>query len=82
MEIEYPRWKHHPKHGGKLVKSEEEEKSLGEEWGDDSSVWRQHLVKKEDAQEFESEEVLESVEKSEEIVGQIKKKAGRPKHAN
>jgi hypothetical protein len=49
--MEYPRWRHHAKHGGKLVNSEEESKALGEGWGDDSSVWRGHLLRKEEAVE-------------------------------
>jgi hypothetical protein len=81
MEIEYPRWKHHPKHGGKLVHSEDEAKTLGKEWGDDSSVWRPHLIRKDPAPEVKVDAVLESVEKAEEIVEQVKAKPGRPKRA-
>ena len=54
--MEYPRWKHHKEHKDKLVHSEDQLKSLGEGWGDDSSVWRPHLVKKDDEQIFEKAE--------------------------
>jgi len=43
--MSYPKWKHHAKHGAKLVQSEEHLESLGEGWGDDSLAWRPHLAR-------------------------------------
>ena len=46
MKNHFPIWKHHAIHKDKLVKSQEHLNSLGEGWGDDSSVWRTELVEK------------------------------------
>lgn len=40
MEV-FPRWVHHKEHKDKLVHSAQDLKSLGEGWGNDSSVWRE-----------------------------------------
>lgn len=65
----YPIWKHHAQHGEILVRSKEELAALGEGWGDDSSVWRSHLL------EVEAVEVKEMEEKVEEIAKENKKAA-------
>ena len=71
--MDYPKWKHHKEHKAKLVQSEEHFKSLGEGWGDDSSVWRPHLIKP----EFVSEEKADAI--LAEVAEKPKAKAGRPK---
>lgn len=84
MEREYPRWVHHAKQGGKLVHNKEQEKALGEGWGDDSSVWRPHLIRDDVyegdvVEEAKADEVLvKAVEKAEAQAEQAKKKPGRP----
>ena len=50
--MDFPKWKHHAEHGGKLVKSKEDFEALGEGWGDDSSVWRPHLLPKGSVEEL------------------------------
>jgi hypothetical protein len=70
--MSYPKWKHHAKHGQKLVESHEEFEALGEGWGDESHVWRQHLLEKPELSETKVDEVLSEIEKP-------KKSPGRPK---
>jgi hypothetical protein len=71
--MEYPKWKHHAKHGAKLVKSHDDYKALGDGWGDDSAVWRPHLLKA-DGEEIKSEKVDEILS---EVSEESKPKKGR-----
>ena len=80
--MSYPIWTHHAVHGGVLVRTKEELAALGEGWGDDSAVWRKHLLQ-DAANEVMAEEIIEPVaevkdEKVEEIAeAKPVKKAGK-----
>lgn len=76
--MSYPIWKHHAEHGEILVRSKEEHAALGEGWGDDSSVWRKHLLQ-DAANEAIVESVAEVKEEKVEEIAEVKssKKAGK-----